>query len=101
MTQTRITTDTPSISSVGIYFCVCMDVQAITLNRCYRFQIKGYTSINPARSHITLTSCKKGIISNIRLIAPGESPNTDGIDISASRDIQVLNSFIATGNVLI
>lgn len=74
-------------------------LQAITLNRCYRFQIKGYTSINPARSHITLTSCKKGIISNIRLIAPGESPNTDGIDISASRDIQVLNSFIATGNV--
>jgi polygalacturonase len=58
-------------------------------------------SINPARSHITLTSCKKGIISNIRLIAPGDSPNTDGIDISSSRDIQVLNSFIGTGTYII
>ncbi|XP_045806044.1 probable polygalacturonase At1g80170 [Trifolium pratense] len=76
----------------------CRPPTAITLNRCYRFQIKGYKSINPARSHITLTSCKKGIISNIRLIAPGESPNTDGIDISSSRDIQVLNSFIGTGD---
>lgn len=56
--------------------------------------------MNPARSHITLTSCKKGIISNIRLIAPGDSPNTDGIDISSSRDIQVLNSFIATGKLV-
>ncbi|KAJ1413370.1 Pectin lyase fold/virulence factor [Sesbania bispinosa] len=76
----------------------CRPPTALTFNRCYRFQLKGFTSVNPARSHITLTSCKRGIISNLRLIAPGESPNTDGIDISGSRDIQVLNSFIATGD---
>lgn len=75
-----------------------MNAQALTFNRCYRLQLKGFTSINPPRSHITLTSCKKAIIKNLHLIAPGESPNTDGIDISGSRDIQVLNSFIGTGD---
>ncbi|KAK7271173.1 hypothetical protein RJT34_26838 [Clitoria ternatea] len=76
----------------------CRPPTALTFNRCYRFQLKGFTSINPARSHITLTGCKKGILSNLRLTAPGTSPNTDGIDISGSRSIQVLNSFIATGD---
>ncbi|XP_061359824.1 probable polygalacturonase At1g80170 [Gastrolobium bilobum] len=76
----------------------CRPPSALTLNRCYRFQFKGYTSVNPARSHMTLTSCKNGIISNLRLIAPGTSPNTDGIDISGSRSIQILNSTIATGD---
>ncbi|XP_019458885.1 PREDICTED: probable polygalacturonase At3g15720 [Lupinus angustifolius] len=76
----------------------CRPPSALTLNRCYRFQIKGLTHINPARSHITLTSCKHGTLSNLRLIAPGTSPNTDGIDISGSRNIQVLHSFIATGD---
>ncbi|KAH1207352.1 putative polygalacturonase [Glycine max] len=76
----------------------CRPPTAVTFNRCNRLQLKGYTSINPARSHVTLTSCNKGIISNIRLIAPGTSPNTDGIDISGSTGIQVLNSFIATGD---
>ena len=55
--------------------------------------------MNPGRSHITLTSCKGGEISNIRLVAPGDSPNTDGIDISGSTKIRVLNSFIGTGYI--
>ncbi|KAI4355736.1 hypothetical protein L6164_004483 [Bauhinia variegata] len=76
----------------------CRGPTALTLYRCYRFAIKGLTHLNPARSHITLTSCKNGVISNVRIIAPGDSPNTDGIDISGSRNIQVLNSFIGTGD---
>ncbi|KAL1298085.1 hypothetical protein AAHE18_18G006700 [Arachis hypogaea] len=76
----------------------CRPPTAITLNRCNRFQWKGLTSLNPARSHITLTSCNGGTLSNLRLIAPGTSPNTDGIDISGSTNIKVLNSYIATGD---
>lgn len=72
-------------------------MQAVTLNRCNGFKLKDYKSINPARSHITLTNCIKGIITNLKLIAPGESPNTDGIDISSSKEIQVRDSIIATG----
>lgn len=76
---------------------VWINVQAVTLNRCNGFKLKDYKSINPARSHITLTNCIKGIITNLKLIAPGESPNTDGIDISSSKEIQVRDSIIATG----
>ncbi|XP_020224229.1 probable polygalacturonase At3g15720 [Cajanus cajan] len=76
----------------------CRPPTALTFYRCYHLQLKGFTSINPARSHMTLTSCNNGIISKLRLIAPGTSPNTDGIDISGSTDIRVLNSFIGTGD---
>ncbi|CAL5199800.1 unnamed protein product [Lathyrus oleraceus] len=76
----------------------CRPPTAITLNRCNGFKLKDYKSINPARSHITLTNCIKGIITNLKLIAPGESPNTDGIDISSSKEIQVRDSIIATGD---
>ncbi|WVY99634.1 hypothetical protein V8G54_025704 [Vigna mungo] len=78
--------------------CLGNSQPAVTFNRCNRLQLKGYTSINPARSHMTLTSCQKGTLSFLRLVAPGNSPNTDGIDISGSKDIKVLNSFIATGD---
>ncbi|XP_028766352.1 probable polygalacturonase At3g15720 [Neltuma alba] len=76
----------------------CRPPTALTLYRCNRFALKGITHVNPARSHITLTSCKYGKISNIRMIAPGDSPNTDGIDISGCKSIQVLDSFIGTGD---
>ncbi|XP_027929441.1 probable polygalacturonase At3g15720 [Vigna unguiculata] len=76
----------------------CRPPTAVTFNRCNRLQLKGYTSINPARSHMTLTSCQKGTLSFLHLVAPGNSPNTDGIDISGSKHIKVLNSFIATGD---
>lgn len=37
------------------------------------------------------------MISKIRLTAPDESPNTDGINISESSDVQIFDSFIGTG----
>ncbi|XP_054779578.1 probable polygalacturonase At3g15720 [Prosopis cineraria] len=76
----------------------CRPPTALTLYRCNRFALKGTRHLNPARSHITLTSCKYGKISNIRMTAPDESPNTDGIDISGSSNIRVLDSFIGTGD---
>ncbi|KAK2974390.1 hypothetical protein RJ640_021246 [Escallonia rubra] len=73
-------------------------VQALTFNRCNGLRLNGLTHINSPRSHITITHCNGAVISNLRIIAPETSPNTDGIDISGSTSLQVRNSYIGTGD---
>ncbi|CAL5340304.1 unnamed protein product [Camellia sinensis] len=47
---------------------------------------------------MTVKNCNGVFISNLYVIAPETSPNTDGIDISGSTNIQIGNSNIKTGN---
>ncbi|KAL2493456.1 putative polygalacturonase [Abeliophyllum distichum] len=48
--------------------------------------------------HILITATNGALVSNLRVIAPYTSPNTDGIDISSSTSVQIRNSFIGTGD---
>ncbi|CAL5391428.1 unnamed protein product [Camellia sinensis] len=71
---------------------------AVHFNGCNNLQLSGLHSVNPPRNHITINNCKNVIISHINLNAPGNSPNTDGIDISGSSQIRIHDSNIATGD---
>lgn len=45
-----------------------------------------------------LTTCNDVIVTNIRIIAPETNPNTDGTDISGSKNVVIVkNSYIGTG----
>ena len=55
------------------------------------------TSIDSPRNHISVNACDRTVISNINIIAPKDSPNTDGIDISATNGVQVNGGNIGTG----
>ncbi|KAM3395837.1 exopolygalacturonase [Capsicum galapagoense] len=55
-------------------------------------------SINSKNSHITLFACHNINISYIRLTAPDESPNTDGIKIGVSTNIKISRTVIQTGD---
>lgn len=48
--------------------------------------------------HMAFTSCKKVAVSHLNILAPGISPNTDGIHISASTSVEVKESNISTGD---
>lgn len=65
--------------------------------RCDQLRVRGVTIIRSARSHIILTACNEVSIAKIRIMSPGDSPNTDGIDVSASTNVRIHNSLIATG----
>lgn len=56
-------------------------------------------SSNSQQMHMAFTACKQIAISNLRIIAPANSPNTDGIHISASTDVEINNSTIRTGQL--
>ncbi|KAH0894776.1 LOW QUALITY PROTEIN: hypothetical protein HID58_057205, partial [Brassica napus] len=44
------------------------------------------------------SNCIQATLSNLHLIAPANSPNTDGIDISLSQKINIFSSAIQTGD---
>ncbi|XP_016512003.1 exopolygalacturonase-like [Nicotiana tabacum] len=55
-------------------------------------------SINSKSFHYGVFMCNNVTFSHVNLTAPGDSPNTDGIHMSVSTNIQVLDSNIGTGD---
>ncbi|CAA7025428.1 unnamed protein product [Microthlaspi erraticum] len=49
-------------------------------------------------SHIAMSGCTNATLSNLHIIAPEKSPNTDGIDIANSHNIHIDESSIQTGD---
>ncbi|GMH10837.1 hypothetical protein Nepgr_012678 [Nepenthes gracilis] len=75
-----------------------MQFQAIHFHNSDGLRVLGLTSVNSPRNHISISACDNADVSNLHLIAPGDSPNTDGVDISASSQIHIYHSFMGTGD---
>ncbi|XP_031745023.1 probable polygalacturonase At1g80170 isoform X2 [Cucumis sativus] len=71
---------------------------AITFHKCKNLKIHHLLVIDSQQMHVALTSCLRVVASNLKVIAPAFSPNTDGIHISASKGVMVKNSIISTGD---
>ncbi|XP_075669673.1 uncharacterized protein LOC142639364 [Castanea sativa] len=54
--------------------------------------------MNSKNAHMNVFACKDMKFDHIHIIAPKDSPNTDGIHIGSSSNIQILDSTIATGD---
>ncbi|KAH7674043.1 Polygalacturonase protein [Dioscorea alata] len=61
-------------------------------------RVRGIKSVNSKFFHISLVQCQNFWASNIRIIAPGNSPNTDGIHLDRSTGVSIHNSIITTGD---
>ncbi|KAJ0606108.1 putative endo-polygalacturonase [Helianthus annuus] len=55
-------------------------------------------SLNSQMFHILLYGCKNAKIQGVSILAPGLSPNTDGIHMALSTGITILSSKISTGD---
>lgn len=71
---------------------------AVTFHRCKNLKVKDLMIVNSQQMHMAFTNCMRVVASNLRVMAPAVSPNTDGIHISASRGVEVKNSIIRTGD---
>ncbi|KAL1561424.1 endo-polygalacturonase [Salvia divinorum] len=63
-----------------------------------KISINGLTSKNSQKFHIIIDGCHDAKLQNIKISAPEESPNTDGIHIARSSGVSVTNSRVATGD---
>ena len=58
----------------------------------------GIHSINSKMFHFDIYNSNNVTLSHVHIIAPSDSPNTDGIHISLSSNIRVFDSNIGTGD---
>ncbi|KAI4333398.1 hypothetical protein L6164_018219 [Bauhinia variegata] len=71
---------------------------ALRLDFTNTSQIRDLVSLNSKNVHLTLYGCDNVEISNIKISAPGDSPNTDGIKMAKSKNIRIIHSDIGTGD---
>ncbi|GMI80446.1 ROOT CAP POLYGALACTURONASE [Hibiscus trionum] len=61
-------------------------------------KIHGITSLNSQMFHIAINGCRNVHIQGVKIIAAGDSPNTDGIHVHLSTDVEIFSSSIKTGD---
>ncbi|GMJ05374.1 POLYGALACTURONASE INVOLVED IN EXPANSION2 [Hibiscus trionum] len=61
-------------------------------------RIQHIRSLNSKNTHFSFFECKNVNVSKVEILAPADSPNTDGIKIGSSTDIRISKSRISTGD---
>ncbi|KAK1398828.1 exopolygalacturonase [Heracleum sosnowskyi] len=59
---------------------------------------QNFKTVNSKGFHIKVLESDNVIVQNVTIIAPGDSPNTDGVHISRSQNVTVADSKIGTGD---
>ncbi|XP_038882288.1 probable polygalacturonase At3g15720 [Benincasa hispida] len=73
---------------------------ALAFHDCDGLHLSGLTHINSPKSHMHIVRCNHASISKLNIMAPEDSPNTDGIDVSYSTDVKIHNCNIGTGIIV-
>ncbi|KAI3430145.1 uncharacterized protein J3R85_008159 [Psidium guajava] len=60
--------------------------------------VSGLSSLDSQMFHIVINGCQDVKMQGVKVSASGTSPNTDGIHVSASTGVTILNSKIGTGD---
>lgn len=72
-------------------------MQALTIDSSSNIRVKGLTIQNSQQMHFIIARSETVRITEVRVSAPGDSPNTDGIHITQSTNVVVQNCKISTG----
>ncbi|CAN0855018.1 Probable polygalacturonase At3g15720 [Linum grandiflorum] len=73
-------------------------IQALKFHSCNNLVLNSLHHVNSQRNHISISGSNGVDISHIMITAPETSPNTDGIDIATSSNLNIHDSFIGTGD---
>ena len=88
-----------SLQWMWIWHCDCDcygDGQSLQLMGATNTVVRDITSINSRQFHVTIAASNNVLAEGLTIRAPADSPNTDGIHISAS-NVTIRNSNIGTG----
>ncbi|XXG44562.1 hypothetical protein AAC387_Pa01g4327 [Persea americana] len=71
---------------------------SLTFNAASNVLINGLTLKNSQLYHLVINGCDNVNVQGVKIIAPGNSPNTDGIHIQQSTGVTVMTTGIKTGD---
>ncbi|KAL5997946.1 hypothetical protein ACLOJK_008880 [Asimina triloba] len=72
--------------------------RSLTFNNAKDIVINGLTSMNSQLFHIVIDGCRNVMIQGVKVTAPGNSPNTDGIHVEQSTGVTITGTSIKTGD---
>ncbi|KAK9098636.1 hypothetical protein Syun_025681 [Stephania yunnanensis] len=72
--------------------------RSITFNNVRNLVVSGLMLINSQVSHMVISGCTNAVVSGVKIRAPDQSPNTDGIHIQTSTGVTIKDSAIRTGD---
>ncbi|KAA3454173.1 polygalacturonase-like [Gossypium australe] len=61
-------------------------------------RIRSLLSLNSQMFHIVINGCENVNVQGVRIIAAGNSPNTDGIHVQLSKNVNIIKCSIKTGD---
>jgi polygalacturonase len=70
----------------------------VLLVGCDRVHIQGVTLKNSPQFHLVPQHCRDVLIEDVSIVAPADSPNTDGIDPTGSRNVVIRRCLIDVGD---
>lgn len=73
-------------------------MQTLSFTNSNNIRIHGLLSLNSQMFHIVFNGCQNVHVEKLKIIAAGDSPNTDGIHVQLSRNIVIKKSNIQTGD---
>lgn len=73
-------------------------MQSLTIAESNNILISGLSTVNSEGFHISIFGSSGVTVQGVKITAPGNSPNTDGIHIQMSSDVTVTSSSIKTGD---
>ncbi|PWA72329.1 Glycoside hydrolase, family 28 [Artemisia annua] len=71
---------------------------ALTIDQSSNIVVNGLTVKNSQQMHFTIARSESVRIFNVVVSAPGDSPNTDGIHLTSSKNVVIQNTKIGTGD---
>ncbi|KAL0397098.1 UNVERIFIED_CONTAM: putative polygalacturonase [Sesamum calycinum] len=78
--------------------CKTNESNAITFHKCKNLKVRNVTLVNSQQMHMAFTNCMHVAASGVTVIAPADSPNTDGIHISSTTHVELKNVVVGTGD---
>jgi polygalacturonase len=71
---------------------------ALTFHMCNNLKVENLKIVNSQQIHLSVEGCTSVQLARLSITAPRTSPNTDGIHITRSKDVQVRDCAIKTGD---
>ncbi|KAM0849919.1 hypothetical protein ACQ4PT_053428 [Festuca glaucescens] len=71
---------------------------AFTFHCCDSLKVENLKIVNSQQIHMSVEDCNDVQLARLSITVPGTSPNTDGIHITRSKDVQVRDCIIKTGD---
>lgn len=75
-------------------------MQALTFKNCTNLTLSSLRLLNAQQMHVNFQDCNGVEASKLLVVAPEKSPNTDGIHVTRTSNINILESEIRTGKEL-